>query len=137
MRLLLDTNIFMEVIFKRRRAAVVRQLLVSPHHELHLTTFALYSIGLLLFRSDQNRLWQDFLNDLIIPGHVQVVTLSHVDLATVIRAAQRLSLDFDDAYQYITAEVNNLTLVSFDKRVVATFGINDLTAAAPGATVTA
>ena len=115
MKLLLDTNIFAEVIFKRRQAAVARRLINSSHHELHLTTFALYSLGLLLFRGGYNHLWQRFLNDLIISGQVQVVTLGHPELATVISVAQRLSLDFDDAYQYVTAEVNNFTLVSFDK----------------------
>jgi uncharacterized protein len=115
MKLLLDTNIFTEVIFKRRQAVAARSLINSPHHALHITIFALHSVGLLLFRGGQSQLWRRFLNDLIISGQVQVLTLSHADLATVIRVAQRLSLDFDDAYQYIAAEANNLTLVSFDK----------------------
>jgi len=36
------------------------------------------------------------------------------DMVSVIEAAQRFNLDFDDAYQYAAAEKYGLTIVSFD-----------------------
>lgn len=36
-------------------------------------------------------------------------------MESVIDAAQKFSLDFDDAYQYAVALKYNLTIVSFDK----------------------
>jgi hypothetical protein len=114
MKLLLDTNVFAEVMFRQRRAAVAQELLDSAEHEFFITEFALYSIGLLLFRRGHGHLWPRFINDLIVSGRVQVMKLAPPELATVIKVAQRLSLDFDDAYQYVAAEQSNLTLVSFD-----------------------
>ncbi len=35
-------------------------------------------------------------------------------MVSVIEAAQRFNLDFDDAYQYAAAEKYGLTIVSFD-----------------------
>jgi len=33
----------------------------------------------------------------------------------LIRIVHQFKLDFDDAYQYLAAELNDLTIVSFDK----------------------
>jgi len=59
--------------------------------------------------------WRRFLEELILPGHVTVLALSSDKLRSVGDIAQRFGLDFDDAYQYVTAEENDLTLVSFDR----------------------
>ena len=40
--------------------------------------------------------------------------LSVEDLDVVVKDAHRFSLNFDDAYQYVTATKHNLTLISFD-----------------------
>jgi len=40
--------------------------------------------------------------------------LSIEDLHFVEKASKAFNLDFDDAYQYATAEIYNLNLVSFD-----------------------
>ncbi|MBI1762636.1 MAG: PIN domain-containing protein [Acidobacteria bacterium] len=114
MKLLLDTNVFAEVMFRQRQAAVAQKLLDDTSHELFITTFALFSIGLLLFRRGYATYWPRFINDLIASGRVQVVSLAHQELATLLQVAQQLSLDFDDAYQYVAAENYGLTLVSFD-----------------------
>ena len=36
------------------------------------------------------------------------------EIGSLLSAMERFSLDFDDAYQYVVAERNDLTLVSFD-----------------------
>jgi len=43
-----------------------------------------------------------------------MISLLAEDMEAVVNAARRFNLDFDDAYQYATAEKYNLILVSFD-----------------------
>ena len=55
MRLLLDTNIFLEVILDQQRSGEARALLSKvEEHELFLSDYSLHSIGLLLFRRGQH-----------------------------------------------------------------------------------
>ncbi len=115
MKLLLDANIFLELFLKQRQMAEARTLLEGDTHELHISIFSLYSIGILLQRRNRVRQWKRFLRDMIQTGLVKVLVLEIDELAEIFQTAHVLSLDFDDAYQYLTAEKYNLTLVSFDK----------------------
>src|SRR5262249_2786742 len=115
MRLLLDTNIFLEVIFNQRQALIVRVLLNSISHELFISDFSMHSVGVLVISRRGAKRWRRFLEELILQGHVTVLALSNDSLLNVGDIAKRFGLDFDDAYQYVTAEENNLTLVSFDR----------------------
>jgi len=115
MKLLIDTNVFLEIIFNQRQATEAKKLLANPVHERFISIFSLHSIGILMMRHGLAGRWPLFLRDMISSGRVGVLTLSTADLARVPDVAQLLSLDFDDAYQYVVAESNNLTLASFDK----------------------
>lgn len=115
MRLLLDTNVFLEAIFNQRQALIARVLLNSVSHELFISDFSLHSVGVHVVRSRGAKRWRRFLEELIFPGYVTVLALPSDKLLKVGDIAQRFGLDFDDAYQYVTAEENNLTLVSFDR----------------------
>lgn len=115
MRLLFDTNIFLEIIFNQPKASVAQKALASAGHTRFITIFSLHSIGLLLLRHRLYDRWPLFLKDMITNGFVTVLTLGDEDLAKVLDVARRYSLDFDDAYQYATADAHDLTLVSFDK----------------------
>lgn len=56
MRLLIDTNIMLEVILEQAKADEARQLLgMTDEHEFFLSDFSLHSIGLLLFRRKEHR----------------------------------------------------------------------------------
>jgi predicted nucleic acid-binding protein len=59
MRLLLDTNIFLEILLDQERASEARQLLsaVDKHH-LYISDFSLHSIGLVLFRHNRYDVFQ-------------------------------------------------------------------------------
>jgi predicted nucleic acid-binding protein len=52
---------------------------------------------------------------MIFTTGIKVSSISAEDMESVIDAAQKFSLDFDDAYQYAVALKYNLTIVSFDK----------------------
>ncbi|GIV77144.1 MAG: PIN domain nuclease [Litorilinea sp.] len=115
MRLLIDTNIFLEVLLEQDRAEEARQLLTrNQEHEFFISDFSLHSIGLLLFRRRQQDVFRRFLADMLFNAGVGVVALPATEMETVIRASQQFNLDFDDAYQYAVAEYYELTIVSLD-----------------------
>jgi predicted nucleic acid-binding protein len=114
-RLLIDTNIVLEVILEQAKAEEARALLVkTEEHEFFISDYALHSIGLLLFRQKQHHVFQEFVDDMMFQAGMVVASLSVEDMVSVIEAAQRFDLDFDDAYQYAVAERYGLTVVSFD-----------------------
>jgi predicted nucleic acid-binding protein len=55
-----------------------------------------------------------FLSDMSIGSKLNVITVPIQSLGRVADAAVALRLDFDDAYQYIAAELNDLRIVSLD-----------------------
>jgi predicted nucleic acid-binding protein len=115
MRLFLDTNLFLEVILEQERAAEVKALLSeTDQHEFFLSDFSLHSIGILLFRRKRHEAFRLFLKDMLLKAGMVMLYLDARDMETVINEAQHFNLDFDDAYQYVTAQKHNLTMVSFD-----------------------
>ena len=115
MKLLLDTNIFLEVILDQERAKEAQALLSEVEkYEFSISDYSLHSIGLLLFRRGQHEVFRQFLKDIILGVGVAVVALSAQEMEGLIQVAQRFSLDFDDAYQYVVAERYGLTIISFD-----------------------
>ena len=115
MRLLLDTNIFLEVILGQERSEEARALLSKvEEHEFFLSDYSFHSIGLLFFRRGKHEVFRQFLKDMILGAGYMIIGLSAPEMEEVIRVAQQFNLDFDDAYQYALAERYNLTIVSFD-----------------------
>ncbi len=55
-----------------------------------------------------------FVQDVFVDGAVVIVHLEPQDSHHIVRVIEKFDLDFDDAYQYVAAEKNNLTIVSFD-----------------------
>jgi len=112
--LLLDTNIFLEVLLGQVQSKEASSVLAnSGKHNLFMTDFSLHSIGVLLFRRHAINMYTEFLNDIRIVA-IQVIGLHQRDIALLAASAERYHLDFDDAYQYETAKRFGLTLVSFD-----------------------
>ena len=115
MRLLVDTNIFIEVLLNQASAGDARTFLENRKgHELYISDFALHSIGLLLFRHKQHQVFRQFLQDVIDRSGVGMVSLSAPEMDAVVDTATKFNLDFDDAYQYSAAMKHGLTIVSFD-----------------------
>ena len=115
MKVLLDTNIFLEIILSQEKAEDAKNLLLkSAQHEFFLTDYSLHSIGLLLFRRKQHEAFRAFLEDVLVNGGISLLSLSPDDMDSVITASQKFGLDFDDAYQYAIASRYDLVLVSFD-----------------------
>jgi len=115
MRLLLDTNVFLEVILEQNQAEIAKTLLSQcGEYDFFISDYSLHSIGLILFRRNQHGAFGEFIQDMIINAGVQPIALSAEELGNVISAARRFNLDFDDAYQYAVAQRYRLTIISFD-----------------------
>lgn len=114
MNLLLDTNIFLEVLLGQEKAEDSAALLcANQRFSLFMTDFSLHSIGVLLFRRRNFDVFSEFVGDLDTAG-IQVLSLPRAEISSLSAVASSNSLDFDDAYQYETARRYGLTLVSFD-----------------------
>ncbi len=116
MRLLVDTNIFLEVLLAQTRANEAKELLgKNDTHDFFISDFSLHSIGLILFRRNQADAFHDFLSDMITGAGTTVALLQPDEMSVVADHAANFNLDFDDAYQYAAAEKYDLTIVSFDR----------------------
>jgi len=115
MRLLVDTNLFIEVLLNQASAGAARTFLENRKgHELYVSDFALHSIGLLLFRHNQDQGFRQFLQDMIDRVGIGMVSLSAPEMDALIDVAAKFNLDLDDAYQYSAARRHGLKIVSFD-----------------------
>ena len=113
--MLIDTNIFLEIILEQEKADEARRLLSkTEEHEFFLSDYSLHSIGLLLFRRKQHEVFRQFINDMIFHAGMRMMTVPIQAIVSLIDTAQRFNLDFDDAYQYVVAEKYGLEIISFD-----------------------
>jgi predicted nucleic acid-binding protein len=112
---LADTNIFLEALLDQKKAQSVRLFLErTDPADIFMTDLAPHSIGIILFRLKAHSLFVAFLEDMVIGG-IGLLSLSPDDVKGVAEVAQKFGLDFDDAYQYQAADLNDLELISFDK----------------------
>ena len=115
MRLLVDTNLFLEVLLTQARSDESRTVLENrAGHELFVCDFAVHSIGLLLFRRRQHEVFRKFLQDVIGDAGVAVISLTAQELDSLVEVAARFNVDFDDAYLYRIAIKHGLRIMSYD-----------------------
>ena len=113
---LLDTNIWLERLLGQAKSDEVGQFLdQTPSDQLFITDFAFHSIGVILTRLDRKAVLLDFVEDVFDNGAVGIVSLRPTMTQNIVDAIDKYKLDFDDAYQYVASELNDLILVSFDK----------------------
>jgi predicted nucleic acid-binding protein len=113
---LVDTNVWLEPLLQQERAEEAVQFLTqTPTENLFITDFSFYSIGILLTRRNRPNILLDFVQDVFTNGAVVLlVRLEPQDTPDIVAAINQFNLDFDDAYQYVAAQRNNLIIVSFD-----------------------
>ena len=97
MKLLIDTNIFLEVLLEQVQANDAQALLATVEaHEFFISDFSLHSIGLLLFRRKQFPVFRDFLEDVVSHARMTVILLSASDLESVVQSAQKHNLIWEN-----------------------------------------
>jgi len=115
MRLLVDSNVFLEILLRQDKADEAMALLASvERNEFFISDFAVHSIGLILCYKKRHDDFKRFLQDLVLDVGVVEVGIPAEEVQPVADIAVRFGLDFDDAYQYAIAQEYDLTLVSFD-----------------------
>ena len=115
MKYLLDSSIILEGLLLQARADEVRELLLqAPNNTLYLSDFSLHSIGLILTRAHLHRVFLEFVEDMLVSGYLQLVSVPPEAMPELVEHQTRYRLDFDDAYQYTVAELHRLEIVSFD-----------------------
>ncbi len=60
---LVDTNIFLEILPKQAKSQECKDFLDKNIDELNITDFSLHSIGVILFKQNEDDLFSKFLND--------------------------------------------------------------------------
>jgi uncharacterized protein len=116
MKLLVDTNIFLEILLEQSNSDISKKfLLESLHHDLFLSDYSFHSIGIILFHKNLHSSFELFINDVIFNLRIPLVNLNPNDMTSLTDNAKRYSLDFDDAYQYSLSEKYNLVIISYDK----------------------
>jgi uncharacterized protein len=116
MKLLLDTNIFLEVLLEQARANDAKELLIKNNsHDFLISDFSLHSIGLLLLKRNKADTFRKFVSDMVVRAGSVVARLNASDMEVLTDHAANFGLDFDDAYQYALADKYDLTIVSFDR----------------------
>ena len=116
MKLLVDTNIFLEVLLEQVRANEAKELLSKTDlHDFLISDFSLHSIGVLLLRRNRADAFRKFVSDMVFGADTGVARLDAGDMNTLADHAASFKLDFDDAYQYALANKHDLMIVSFDK----------------------
>lgn len=115
MRLLVDTNLFIEVLLNQASAPEAQAFLENAKgHDIFVTDFTMHSIGLLLFRQKQPEVFRQFLQDMMGGIGAGIVSLAVQEMIPLAGVAAKFKLDFDDAYQYSAAIRYGLKIVSFD-----------------------
>jgi uncharacterized protein len=85
MRLLIDTNVFLEIILDQEKAEQSKTLLENTKdHEFFISDYSLHSIGLLLFRRKQHDIFKKFLIDMISNAGMKVIGLSADNMQAVV-----------------------------------------------------
>jgi predicted nucleic acid-binding protein len=112
---LLDTNIWLERLLDQDNFEVVGELLDRiPLHQIFISDFSFHSICIILTRHKKPQALIDFIEDVVTNGGIGLITCRPEEVVLVVEAMDDFGFDFDDAYQYVIAEQNNLVIVSFD-----------------------
>ena len=110
---LVDTNVFLEILLRQDKKENCKKFMENNVENLNLTDFSLHSIGVILFRYGKEDIFRKFVED--VTPNVKLLSLPMEQYMEVVNARKRLSLDFDDAYQYNVAKYYELKVVTMDK----------------------
>jgi len=112
---LVDTNCFMQIVRERPHATEVKTFLGAvPRSQLFISDFTVHSVGVIMSRFKQIQSYVAFLEQLGIGREFSIVRVGHMSPGQVAMACVAHQLDLDDAYQFVTADMHKLKIVSFD-----------------------
>jgi len=111
--ILADTNIFLEILLKQKKSDICKAYIDQNASSLFISDFSLHSIGLILLKCKAIDVLRKFIND-SFPA-IRILTLPTNAYESLINAAQKFKLDFDDAYQHAIVKNFNLKIATMDQ----------------------
>ncbi len=114
---LIDSNIFLEVLLSREKEKECRPLLRMVQDgsvSAYITSFSLHGIEVHLDSARKPKKLESFLAWVVEAQGLTVYHTSPQEEARVVAICRKLPLDFDDALQYFVAESLGLRLVTYD-----------------------
>ena len=112
---LVDTNIWLERLLEQTKYKDVEIFLNKfSSDSLFVTDFSFHSICLIMIKLGEAKSLLKFVKNVFIDAGVNLIHLLPEDIVRIVQITKEFKLDFDDAYQYVSAEKYNLTIVSFD-----------------------
>ena len=112
MSYIVDTNIFLEILLEQEKKEICKNFLESHIGEISISDFSLHSIGVILFKYDKVKLFSTFLEDTL--DKLDILTLSKERYQKIIEISEQYKLDFDDSYQFLLSQENEITLATQD-----------------------
>lgn len=111
--ILADTNVFLEILLKQKKSEACKAFLTQNASSLFMSDFSLHSIGVILLKKGARDLFREFLIDTL--PTIRILGLPTDAYHRLADTAQKLALDFDDAYQHTIAKQFNLKIVTMDQ----------------------
>lgn len=111
--ILADTNVLLEILLQQKKSAACKEFLNKNAAALFVSDFSLHSIGIILLRSKAIDVFRKFLED-TLPA-TRILSLPTSSYVSLLDAAQKFGLDFDDAYQYAVAKNFTLKIATMDQ----------------------
>lgn len=109
---LIDTNVFLEIMLNQDKKELCKNF-IQENEDSYITDFSYHSIGLILFYRGKEKEFLKFSEDIL--KNVEILSLPKERIKCLIEAKENLKLDFDDAYQYCTAKIYGLSIVTMDR----------------------
>lgn len=116
--MLIDTNIFLEILFKQKRMLECANLLDAIKENLisenvYITRFSLGAIEACVRKKHTGFIKELLL--LIYEGKILIPKLDITDDLMINSVREELGLDFDDAMQFVAVQKTATYLVTFDQ----------------------
>ena len=113
MNLLIDTNIFLEILLNQEKKKLCKDFLQENIDNLSISDFSLHSIGVILLRNKKEKTFSKFLKD-ILPK-ISILSLTKEKYIEILKFSKKYNLDFDDSYQACLSVDKNLEIITMDK----------------------
>jgi len=110
---LVDTNIFLEILLKQDKSEVCKSFLSKNMGAINISDFTLHSIGVILFRQNEEQTFLKFISDTLPKTHLLSLPKDKYD--EIVNIKKEYCLDFDDSYQYSICKYYDLKFITMDK----------------------
>jgi len=110
---LVDTNIFLEILLKQDKSELCKSFLEKNIRSINISDFTLHSIGVILFKQNEELLFLRFISDALPKANL--LTLPKNKYEEIIKIENKFDLDFDDSYQYNICKHYDLKFVTMDQ----------------------